>query len=968
MTGDGQRQWFEHAGEPQGLEEAARAVRKAVAACEHDAEHARAQLGEIIAQLDALAGGPLELKTKLRAFCHQELARSYYDVDSPSASALEHALQVLIAAGLQHAGLRDQRTLCRGGEVHERIFALHGRDDDLEAAAGCFHAAHALQMQHDYARSDELSLEKPGGPGLQAAFLLDQRARRFDHADAHARRPSGGAERLRGQANEVRSEVLRLLSQAGLNEPGDERDRGLIVICAEAHFAGGKPEHARVWLERLAALEHSEPVRQACFRRLVQIAGQRGTGLAANSPAALALAPLIGGGPERVAELARSMQRGKVGLALSGGGHRAALYHLGVLARLADVDALREVEVISAVSGGSIVGALYYLALKQRLEQRGDGDMPHATYREIVREVIERYVAGVQRNVRMESVASLIENTQMVLGWKSHSQRIGELYADHFFAGLASPVEGRHADVATRAEGRRLSMHDLLITPPEATASGSGYNPKHHNWRRVAKVPVLMLNSTCLNTGHNWHFTATWMGEPPRLRGHEIDKNERLRRAYYTQELAARKARGEADVDPAQGVPAPALGEAVAASAGVPGLFPPMPIRGMYEGRDVQLVDGGSHDNQGVQALLAEGCTRILCSDASGQMHDENQPGTGRLGVLLRTSNILMDRVREVQLRDLDERERVSALAPVMFVHMRQGLSEPEVPWISSGEPLPPPSVASTAYEINCCTQERLANLRTDLDAFTDVEANALMCSGYLATRQRLFELDADQRERGHDGTFGDYAVEAGGEWPFLAMREVLAARTDPAGMAALGVEQRARVALLGRQLAAGSAQFFKAWRLSPLLRATAWVATIALFALAVQWVYVHFDDPILQYLGFLPQRVGSFAVAIALALLGALLPAAKNLLMPQKAVRGVVGRFALASAGYLLAKLHLWAFDRVFLSIGSASGTSKALFESDTRIAPGKDSVLPADYPQRWSSGPNRVTVNPALGLGAGE
>jgi hypothetical protein len=840
------------------------------------------------------------------------------------------------------------------------MFALHGRDDDLEAAAGCFHAAHALQMQHDYARSDELSLEKPGGPGLQAAFLLDQRARRFDHADAHSHRPAGGAERLRGQANEVRSEVLRLLSQAGLHDATQERDRGLIVICAEAHFAGGKPEHARAWLERLSALEHSEPLRQACFRRLVQIAGQREASLTADSPGAVALAALIGGGPERVAELARSMQRGKVGLALSGGGHRAALYHLGVLARLADVDALREIEVISTVSGGSIVGSLYYLALKQRLEQRGDGDMPHATYREIVREVIERYMQGVQRNVRMESVASLIENTLMVLGWKSHSQRIGELYADYFFSGVASSIGTA-----------RPSLHDLLITPPEARHAsqlGSGYNPKHHNWRRVAKVPVLMLNTTCLNTGHNWHFTATWMGEPPRLRGHEIDKNERLRRAYYTEELAARSARGETDADPKQGVPAPSLGEAVAASAGVPGLFPPMPIRGMYEGRDVQLVDGGSHDNQGIQALLAEGCTRLLCSDASGQMHDENHPGTGRLGVLLRTSSILMDRVREVQLRDLDERERVSALAPVLFVHMRQGLSEPDVPWMSSGQPLPPPARAATAYEIDCCTQERLANLRTDLDAFTDVEAHALMCSGYLATRQRLFELDADQRERGHAGTFGDYAVDAGGEWPFLAIREVLAARTDREGIAALSPEHRARVLSLGRQLEAGSAQFFKAWRLSAALRATSWLALMVLFALAVQWVHVHFDEPIVRYLGFLPQRVGPFAVAVAIAVLGAFLPAAKYLLMPQRTVRGVLGRFALASAGYLLAKVHLWAFDRVFLAIGSARGSSSALFDADQRITAGKESVLPPDFDERWSSRPPSTAASPALELRAGE
>jgi hypothetical protein len=393
-----------------------------------------------------------------------------------------------------------------------------------------------------------------------------------------------------------------------------------------------------------------------------------------------------------------------------------------------------------------------------------------------------------------------------------------------------------------------------------------------------------------------------------------------------------------------------------------------MPIRGMYEGRDVQLVDGGSHDSQGVQALLAEGCTRILCSDASGQMHEENRPGTGRLGVLLRTSSILMDRVREVQLRDLDERERICALAPVLFVHMRQGLSEPEVPWIGSAEPPPPPASASTAYEIDCRTQERLANLRTDLDAFTDVEAHALMCSGYLTTRRRLFELDADQRERGHAGTFGDYAIEAGGEWSFLAIREVLAARTDVAGMAALAPDRRARVALLGRQLDAGSAQFFKAWRLSPMLRVAAWLSAITPFALAVQWVYLHFDDPIVQYLGFLPQRVGSFALMIGLAVLGGLLPAAKYLLMPHKAVRGAFGRLLFASAGYVLAKLHLWVFDRVFLSIGSAQGSSRMLFDADPRIAPGKGSVLPADYAQRWSNRSPELAGNPALELRAGE
>ena len=49
-------------------------------------------------------------------------------------------------------------------------------------------------------------------------------------------------------------------------------------------------------------------------------------------------------------EAIRAVVIGKVGLALSGGGFRAFLYHLGVLACLAERDVLRDVEVLSCVS------------------------------------------------------------------------------------------------------------------------------------------------------------------------------------------------------------------------------------------------------------------------------------------------------------------------------------------------------------------------------------------------------------------------------------------------------------------------------------------------------------------------------------------------------------------------------------------------------------------------------------------
>lgn len=51
----------------------------------------------------------------------------------------------------------------------------------------------------------------------------------------------------------------------------------------------------------------------------------------------------------------------KIGLALSGGGYRAAAYHLGTLKALKKLGILDNIDVISSVSGGSIVAAYYLL-------------------------------------------------------------------------------------------------------------------------------------------------------------------------------------------------------------------------------------------------------------------------------------------------------------------------------------------------------------------------------------------------------------------------------------------------------------------------------------------------------------------------------------------------------------------------------------------------------------------------------
>src|SRR5205823_11382433 len=130
-----------------------------------------------------------------------------------------------------------------------------------------------------------------------------------------------------------------------------------------------------------------------------------------------------------------------------------------------------------------------------------------------------------------------------------------------------------------------------------------------------------------------------WMGEPPGNINTEIDTNDRLRRMYY-REAPVRYQTFR-------------LGYAVAASACVPGLFDPIALPGLYPGMTVRLIDGGVHDNQGVASLLEQDCSVLLVSDATGQMESEKNPSKSLFGVPLRSTSILMARVRDIAHREL---------------------------------------------------------------------------------------------------------------------------------------------------------------------------------------------------------------------------------------------------------------------------------------------------------------------------
>lgn len=412
-----------------------------------------------------------------------------------------------------------------------------------------------------------------------------------------------------------------------------------------------------------------------------------------------------------------------VGLCLSGGGFRASFYHIGILIQMAELGLLRQVEVISTVSGGSIVGAAYYLKVKKLLESKADEKIFDSDYLFLVNELETEFMLAVQKNMRVRTFASLKNNMRMAWPNYSRSDALAELYEEYMYRPYLEP------------SGKWISMRDLLINPDNQKISPCDETLGNAN--RINKIPVLILNSTSLNSGHNWYFSGRSMGEvPPRNHVYkDIDKKDRYRRISYT--------------DTKKDFP---LGSAVAASAGVPGLFPPMAVSGMYEGHRVQLVDGGVFDNQGVSGALdpLHVCETLVVSDACGQSDSVEKPDTGLVKVLAISNSIMMGRIREEIVNGLDETisSPVTYTKRYSYFHLTRGLFAKNINGI--GQQIDAKSdqnqrsgITSSLddFQVHEDMQKALAHMRTDLDSFTDVEAGSLVANAYMMSQKQLTAL-----------------------------------------------------------------------------------------------------------------------------------------------------------------------------------------------------------------------------------
>jgi NTE family protein len=457
--------------------------------------------------------------------------------------------------------------------------------------------------------------------------------------------------------------------------------------------------------------------------------------------------------PEITGLAEHTIPNGKLGLALSGGGFRAALFHIGVLARLAERDLLRHVAFISTVSGGSIIGAFYYLKVKQLLEaRRPDGLRPSAqAYCQLVQEVEVEFLAAIQNNMRIMTFSDPRENARMLSSESSSTQRVADLFDSYFYA----PITGRTNNL----------LRDLPITP----AAGM-LNDAREGEHQLGQVPQLILNATALNTGHLFQFTGTHIGEPSIssvLGG--TTTIPQLQQLYMDDPALSPAQRSRLDQI--------TLGEAVASSCCVPGLLDPLCLHGLYhdvagEQVMVRLVDGGVFDNQGLVSLLEEQCTHFICSDASDLLQWQSDPENVFHAVAMRANDIFMDRIRIELMHKLLQRE--PGHVAVFNLGDKQGSEE----------------FGSDATHF----VQLLKSIRTDLDAFSDIEAWSLMYHGYMTSEHHLFSQPSNQT-----GTPPESAP-VDSHWQFTGIRQLTQ-----------DIKQREH---LLRHLDVGSRQFFKVFYL----------------------------------------------------------------------------------------------------------------------------------------------------------
>jgi len=373
--------------------------------------------------------------------------------------------------------------------------------------------------------------------------------------------------------------------------------------------------------------------------------------------------------------------RPRVALALSGGGFRASVFHLGVLRRLAELGQLPRVDVVSAVSGGSIVGA--FLALRWSRVMADGGD---AT-------ALERHVTT--------PFLELVRGANFILDWAARVP-------------LAVFRRRRGTDFS-----RAVVAADLY---DERLYGGASLSD-------LPETPRLILNATSLPSIRAWRFTRDGMGDS--------------RYGYARFSDAAPVPRLSVGVAASAAFPpvfsplrirlddreysAPLYGEA----------RPDV-------GREMPLSDGGVYDNLALEVLTRNKPIPLGASVPPPEIlvvSDAGHPAIYRFEPWrfpLLASIHLLGRVRDVALEQVVAQRRRILVEDLR--EARDGIRGTLVPLAGGVDHLSAEQRDRYVAAVGAISQippallAMVRGIRTSLDRFSAVECEALMYHAYVST------------------------------------------------------------------------------------------------------------------------------------------------------------------------------------------------------------------------------------------
>jgi hypothetical protein len=226
-----------------------------------------------------------------------------------------------------------------------------------------------------------------------------------------------------------------------------------------------------------------------------------------------------------------------------------------------------------------------------------------------------------------------------------------------------------------------------------------------------------------------------------------------------------------------------------------------------------------------------------------------------------------------------------------LFLHLKRDLKVQDKDWFECDNPkemsakeLRKLANKLTGYGIIKSIQEKIANIRTDLDSFSKTEAYALMASGCNMVRESFAKEIQGFNKIGEKHN-----------WEFLdKINAHLEAGRGPVAR---------RIADL---LTVASSRAFKIWKISRFLKSITYVAGFLGIAGLAWTVYKSYG-------------VASVIAAIALLILGGavVLVSIAKPLRQRKTLMQIFTGFLLSSFGIVAAWIHLLIFDKWFLKKG---------------------------------------------------